>query len=105
MRVKKIIHHPAGEPDTSRRNFLRRAGLAGAAAAAFPDSADLVGVTTASASADRRSAWSHLTRPLARLPWQQRTAMASLGAQPTLASGIKAFFRGLPSVIRLSCDR
>jgi hypothetical protein len=49
MHGKKIIHHPAGEPDASRRGFLRKAGLASAVAAAFAGGADVLGVTRASA--------------------------------------------------------
>ena len=55
MRAKKIIHHPAGELDTSRRTFLRRAGLASAMAAALAGGAELVGVTTASAASRQRT--------------------------------------------------
>lgn len=39
-----------GQPDTSRRQFLRRAGLAGAAAAALAGTADLAGMSSALAA-------------------------------------------------------
>jgi hypothetical protein len=50
MRGGETITDPAGQGDTSRRSFLRRAGLMSAAAAAFVGGADVLGLTPASAA-------------------------------------------------------
>jgi hypothetical protein len=43
------------QPDTSRRQFLRRAGLAGAVAAALAGTADLAGMSSALAAAGQQN--------------------------------------------------
>ena len=58
MRSRRAGHGPSHESEplsTSRRNFLRRAGITGAVAAAFIGTAEVTGLSSAMAAANQRS--------------------------------------------------